>query len=264
MALIDDLTLGRFVAGDSLLHRLDPRLKLCALPLLVIAVFSGYGWLRLAVLGGAALLLVLVSGIGWRFWWRGVRVLRWLLLATVLLYLFFSPGRTLWGVTWLSRDGLVAGGMVCCRLVLAVLFSSLLTLTTSPVALAGAFAALLKPLERCGLPVREWTRLLQLVLYFIPIFREEALAMHGERQAAGEPAASQSLLQRARALGQLLMPLLLRLVDRADALAKAEAAGEDLIGAPEPLPPLLGTGPANLLALVAGVAGLVGIFGFLR
>ena len=107
MALIDDITLGRFVPGDSILHRLDPRLKLGGLPVLVIAAFAAHTAgqrLALFLLAGT---LILLAGGHWRFFLRGLWALRWLFLCTVLLHLLFSPGRTLFGSVWLSLDGLL-------------------------------------------------------------------------------------------------------------------------------------------------------------
>ncbi len=225
MAFIDDITLGRFVPRDSLLHRLDPRLKLLGLPLFIIASFAGATPWRLGGLSLAALLLMLVSHIEWRFWWRGLWVLRWLLLFSLLLHLFLSPGRTLFGLTWLSLDGLLRGLQVCWQLSLAVVFSSLLTLTTPFDKLAEGFAALLSPLQRLGLPVREWALLLGLVLQFIPILREEALEVYLRQGGGNQEERRPGLLERARQAGGLIAPLMLRLVDRADALAIHMADG---------------------------------------
>jgi energy-coupling factor transport system permease protein len=236
MALIDDITLGRFVPGDSLLHRLDPRLKLAGLPILVIAAFAAHtAGQRLALVLLAATLILLAGG-HWRFFLRGLWALRWLFLCTVLLHLLFSPGRTLFGSVWLSHDGLLRGLQVCEQLALAVLFSSLLTLSTSPPELAAALSSLLLPLARFGLPARELSLLLLLVLHFIPILREEALAQLALSRSAGANPARGRLLERGQAVGRMVAPLLLRLVDRADRLALAVAAGRPVVAELPPLP----------------------------
>lgn len=263
MGLLNDLTLGRYERGDSPLHRLDPRVKLCGLPLLVVAAFAGGSPLRLAVLALLAAGLVSLSGVGWRVWWRGVWVLRWLFLFTLLLHLLFSPGRTLWGVAWLSLDGLLLGGEVCARLALAVLFSSLLTLTTPPGEVARSFAALLSPLGRLGLPVRDVAMQLLLVLHFVPVLREEALAVLERFRAEGADPGRGPLVARGRVVGRMLAPLLLRLVDRADALARALAAGEDPVGLSVPLAPFWPPRALDLFALAAGALALSVLFGAL-
>lgn len=264
MGLLDDITLGRYEPRESILHRLDPRIKLCGLPLLVIAVFAGHDAMRLAGLGLLAAVLLLLSGIGWRTWWRGLWVLRWLFLFTLLLHLFLSPGRTLWGIAWLSQDGLVRGALVCSQLALAVLFSSLLTLVTSPREVAGACASLLSPLKRVGFPVRDTSLLLLLVLQFVPILREETLDLIAQSRDDGLDPSRGSLLERGQALGRLAAPLILRLVDRADSLAESMAAGDDVIGEAIELDPFWPLRFADLAFLGSGILFLAALFGASR
>ncbi len=226
MGLLDDVTIGRYVPGDSPLHRLDARLKLCGLPLFIITAFASSDPLRLAALSACALVLVVLAQIPWRCWWRGVRVLRWLLLFTLLLHLLLTPGRTMFGVAWLSYDGLLRGLTVCGQLLTAVIFASLLTLTSSVDELAAALSALLAPLRRFRLPVEEAVRLFYLILYFIPILREEATAQIEAFRNRGETLDRGTLLQRGRLVGRMLAPLILGLVDRADALAHEMATDQ--------------------------------------
>ncbi|MEJ2200637.1 MAG: energy-coupling factor transporter transmembrane protein EcfT, partial [Desulfuromonadaceae bacterium] len=204
MGLLDDITLGRFVAGDSFMHRLDARVKLCGLPLFIVATFAAPAPLRLLGLAACALLMLISSGISWRIWWRGIRIFRWLFLFTLLLHLFLTPGRTLFGLEWLSYDGLLRGIMVCAQLFLAIIFSSLLTLTSSVEHLAAAVASLLSPLRRFRLPVEEMSWLLQLVLQFIPVLREEGAAQVEAFRRRGEDPARGALLQRGRWVGKML------------------------------------------------------------
>lgn len=262
MAFIDDLTLGRYVPRDSLLHRLDPRLKLAGLPLFVIASFAMREPGPLGALTLLAAVLSLTSRIGWRLWWRGIWALRWLLLFSVLLHLFLSPGRTLFGVTWLSFDGLLRGLQVSWQLSLAVMFSSLLTLTTPADRLAEGFASLLAPLQRVGLPVREWAQLLGLVLQFIPILREEALDIYRGQFAQAEPQARPGLQERARRAGGLIAPLMLRLADRADMLALRMAGGQAEESGGAGLAPLWPLRPAELVLVLGCLAALAGIWVF--
>jgi energy-coupling factor transport system permease protein len=261
MKFLEEITLGRYVAGNSPLHRMDPRLKLVGLPLLVMAAFSG-GGVRLLALAFLALTLLLLSKIEWRLWWRGIWVMRYLFLFTLALHLFFSPGRTLMGVAWLSLDGLLLGLLICSRLLLAILFSSLLTLTTSPLELTWSLSVLLSPLRRLGLAVEEWTLLLLLVLHFIPVLREEAMALALHRQGEGLGLEGKSLVERARLLAGTVAPLVLRLVARADELAHAAVRGEPLVpeeaqfklGVHRPLKGL------DVLILLCGTLGVALLF----
>jgi len=260
MALIDDITLGRFVPGNSFLHRLDPRLKLAGLPLLVIAAFVAHSGSQRLFLVLLAATLILLAGGHWRFFLRGLWALRWLFLCTVLLHLLFSPGRTLFGNVWLSHDGLLRGLQVCEQLALAILFSSLLTLSTSPPELAAAVSALLLPMTRFGVPVKELSLLLLLALHFIPILREEGLAQLAASKTMGENPARGRLLERGQAVGRMVAPLILRLVDRADRLALAVAAGEPVVEELPPLPPCRRLRGGNIVFLLALGFSLVVIF----
>lgn len=264
MGLLDDITLGRYEPRESILHRLDPRIKFCGLPLLVIAVFAGHDFVRLGGLALLVVVLILLSGIGWRTWWRGLRMLRWLFLFTLLLHLFLSPGKTLMGVGWLSHDGLLRGALVCSQLALAVLFSSLLTLTTSPREVAGACASLLAPLERFGFPVRETATLLLLVLHFVPVLREETIDLIECSRKRGIDPSRGSFVERGLALGRMTAPLLLRLVDRADALAESVAAGEDVIGDGAELKPLWPPRFVDLAFLCTGILFFTALYGIPR
>jgi energy-coupling factor transport system permease protein len=264
MGLIDDITLGRYEPRESILHRLDPRLKLCGLPPLVIAVFAGHNPLRLGILALLAIVLILLSGIGWRTWWRGLWMLRWLFLFTLLLHLFLSPGRTLLGVAWLSYDGLLRGTLVCSQLAIAVLFSSLLTLTTSPREVAGACASLLSPLERFGFSVRDTAMLLLLVLHFVPILREETIGLFERSRENGIDPSQGPLIARGLAVGRMTAPLLLRLVDRADALAESVAAGDEVIEGGVELKPFWPLRSLDLTFFFTGILFFTALYGMPR
>jgi energy-coupling factor transport system permease protein len=245
---------GRDLPVDSLLRRLDARVKLLLLPLLVIAVFAAPSLPRLTVLLCTALLLVALSRAGSASFWRPVYMLRWFFLCTILLHLFFTPGRTLWGFGWLSMDGLLAGLLICLQLALAVTFSSLLTTTTPPEELVSGGVSLLSPLRRFGLPVERGGALLLLVLRFIPMLGEEAARLLADKKER-----ALSLSDRLKALLIFLEALLLRLVERAEAMAQAQVACQ----LPEPLPPSDGSGPlrhADRLTLLGGAAFVISLW----
>lgn len=260
MALLDDLTLGRFWPGDSPLHRLDPRIKLVGFPLLAIAAFSSASPGRLGLLGLTVILLLRLSRLPWRLFGKGIWMFRWLLLFTLLLHLFISPGRTLFGLSWLSLDGLLRGLQVGAQVVLAVCFSSLLSLTTPPQMLAQAFGALFSPLQRWGCPIREATGVLLLVLHFIPQFREEGQKVLGQFRAEGLDPGRGSLVERGQILRRMLAPLLLGLVDRADALAHGVAAGAPGLEPDAQLPPFPSVQGTNGLLLAAVIFLLLLLF----
>jgi energy-coupling factor transport system permease protein len=259
--LIDNLTLGRYLPRHSIFHGLDPRLKLLGVPVLIVAVFSGQSAARLAALAGFAIFLPLLTRIEWRIWWRGIVLFRWFFIFTLLLHLFFSPGRTLFGVVWLSHDGLLRGMHVCVQLSLATLFASLLTLTTSPRDLAGAIASLAEPLRRLGLPVRKVLLFLLLVLQFIPILREEAAFLLKKQRE--EEKSSHKWTARLHAAAGFCATLLLSMAERADHLAREIAAGEGGIDETEGFTSLRPMERTDIIAALSWVAALVFVFGWL-
>lgn len=221
MQSVDRFNPGAFRAGDSYLHLLDSRLKLLLLLGLIACLFSATSPLRLLLLFALWSAGAIFCANALRDSWRVVRLLRWLLLFTLLLHLFFTPGRTLLGTSWLSLDGLLRGLLVDAQMVLAVFFSLLLAWTTKPERLVWGMTGLLAPLQRFRLPVREAGGLLLLVLQFFPLIREEVAQLQAENSLADE-----HWLGRIRQRAALVRPLLLRLVDRADRLAVELAAGK--------------------------------------
>lgn len=255
LELFANLPLGRYHPGNSWLHRLDPRLKLLGLPALVIAGFASVSPLQLALLAAAGLVLGWSAAAPAVLWWRLVWALRYLFLFTLALHTLLSPGHTLFGQVWLSLDGLQLGARVCCQLLLALVFSSLLTLTTKPEALAASFAGLLEPLHRLGFPVRRWADNLLLVLALIPVLQQESAQLAVDNTPAVKPKRP-SLESRLQGAGQLLAELTLRVVGRADGLALALARGEVVIPGRAVLSPWSQLARLDLLVILA----LLGFF----
>ncbi len=230
---------GLYQPGETLLHRLDPRVKVLSCLLLVILAFAATDWAQsftLIVFVTVAFSLVpsLTSSV-WRLCW----LLRWLLLFTLLMHLLFSPGRTLWGFSWLSLDGLLTGSFVCVQMLLAVILSALLAMTTSTKSLASTFGWFVQPLQWVGCRTEEWQKLLLLTMDFIPIVQEEirvTTASEDEVHAEGSQPIHKS---RWAVWTQKLQGLLARLVDRGDAVAHRMAVNEDSVLLPVVLSVLL-------------------------
>jgi len=242
---------GRYHADDSLLHGLDPRSKLLLLPLLIISGFTFRGWAPLVLLSAVWALLWLLSRLPWRLCLRLVRTLRLLLLFTLLVYVLWKPGYTLWGVAWLSRDGLVLGLQVCLQLLLALGFSVLLSMTTSPAGLAAAVETSLRPLKRLGIPVEQVVVSFRLVLHFTDLLLAQ---LYGPLRQAPPVA---SLKERARHWVAAAAALLTETFDRADELAVAMSRGEALAIPGEGAVPLSGFGIRELAFLVTGIGVLL-------
>ena len=163
-------------------------------------------------------------------------MLRWFLLFTLLMHLLLSPGRTLWGSSWLSLDGLLTGAFVCVQMLLAIVSAALLAMTTSAEKLTGTFGWFVQPLQWLGCRTEEWQKILLLTMNFIPVVREE---IDSSRAPGLGPHAPSARAGRWSVWMQTLQDFLLRLVNRGDAIAHRIAAGEDSLNLPEELPPFL-------------------------
>ncbi|MGI6036792.1 MAG: energy-coupling factor transporter transmembrane component T family protein [Limnochordia bacterium] len=226
MANFRSITIGQYVPGDSFLHSLDPRTKIIITMLLIIVLFlvntfAGYGLIALFILT-----LIFLSQLSPRFILRGLRPIIVILLFTLTLHIFLTEGTVLWqvGPIKITEEGLNKGGMMALRLILLVLGASLLTLTTSPIALTDGIERLLNPFRRLGLPAHELAMMMTIALRFIPTLLEETEKIMKAQMARGADFESGNLVQRAKSLLPLLVPLFVSAFRRADELAVAMEA----------------------------------------
>jgi energy-coupling factor transport system permease protein len=215
-------TAENFKSGDGPLHRLDPRLKLLLLLLVVVTIFSARNFAVLFFVGLLATGLLIWQPVTLRHFLRRLPYLRWLLIFTLLLHLFLTPGRTLFGLRMLSYDGLLRGVMVDLQLLLALFFTLCFALFTAPQAVAWGAARLLSPLQRLGLPVSEAGGLLVLVLHFLPqVFQQGAPLVQQVKQQR-----TLGFTERLQQLSRLVGDAILNLVGQADQLAHEICRGE--------------------------------------
>ncbi|MCK4535673.1 MAG: energy-coupling factor transporter transmembrane protein EcfT [Desulfuromonadales bacterium] len=218
------MLMGQFQEGDSPLHRLDPRLKFVICMILIVCAFAASDWPRFTIAVIAVCALNMSSGQGFSRLLRALWAFRWFFLFTLLLHLFMTPGHTLFGVAWLSKDGLMKGLMVCGQMGISVGAATLLASTTAPGLLARTCGWFLSPLKLVGCRVREWEGLLLLALKFIPVLREELVA---SVPGAEKPAAAVGSAKALHTWKARLLVVLDRLVLRADAMAHDIVAGRD-------------------------------------
>lgn len=226
MAFFRDMTLGQYIPGESFVHRLDPRTKIIVTMLLIILLFlvetfQGYGLVALFI-GG----LILLSQLSPRFVLRGIRPMLVIILFTLVLHVFLSEGEVIWqlGPLKVTREGLTKGGMMVTRLILLIIGASLLTLTTSPIALTDGIEAILSPGKRIGLPAHELAMMMTIALRFIPTLLEEMDKITKAQMARGADFETGNIMQRAKSLLPLLVPLFVSAFRRADELAVAMEA----------------------------------------
>lgn len=227
--MMNKLIFGRYIPGDSLIHRLDPRAKLVASFYFIGIIFLANNWQSYLFLAVFTLFAVFLSKISLSFFLRGVRPLIWLIIFTVALQMLFTRGGTLywsWGVFSLSSYGIQNGLFIFCRFVLIIFMSTLLTLTTPPLSMSDAIESLLNPLKRFHLPVHEIALMLSIALRFVPTLMDETEKIMNAQRARGVDFNDGNLIQKVKAIVPLLIPLFVSSFNRAEDLATAmEARG---------------------------------------
>ena len=224
--MFQDITLGQYFPGQSIIHRLDPRTKIFAVFVLLILIFSAdapseYFFLTALILLFAALSKIPPMAIA-----RSIKPLKWIIIFTFLIHLFSHDGAQLFRLGFLTAtlDGLRAGFFISLRLVLMIVASSLLTFTTSPIKLTDATEKLLAPLKKIGVPAHELAMMMTIALRFIPTLFEEADKIIKAQKIRGLDIERGNFINRLKMMVPILVPLFLSAFRRADELAMAMEA----------------------------------------
>ncbi len=227
--MMDKLIFGRYVTGDSLIHRLDPRAKLLSTLLFVVIIFLANNWLTYLGLALFVGLGIYLSDIKLSFFINGVKPLIWLILFTVLLQVIFTAGENVlfsWWVIVISKEGLVNGAFIFMRFVLIIFMTTLLTLTTMPMSLTEAIEYLLHPGKKIGVPVHEIALMLSIALRFVPTLMDETEKIMNAQRARGIDFGEGNLYNQMKSIVPMLIPLFVSSINRAEELATAmEARG---------------------------------------
>lgn len=227
--MMNKLIFGRYIPGDSLIHRLDPRAKLLASFYFIGIIFLANNWQTYAMLFVFTMVAVALSKISIKFFIRGLRPLLWLILFTVALQILFTRGGEViweWGIISITQFGLVNGAFIFCRFVLIIFMSTLLTLTTPPLDLSDAIEYILRPLKVVRFPVHEISLMLSIALRFVPTLMDETEKIMNAQRARGVDFGEGNLIQKMKAVVPLLIPLFVSSFNRAEDLATAmEARG---------------------------------------
>ena len=221
--MLKDITLGQYFPGDTLAHRLDPRTKLLVTVLYITALFTAKSYAAYGLLILTLIVAVRISRVGARALFKGLKPVLFIITLTALLNLFYTPGTELCRF-WIFRvtvEGVRAAITMLLRITLLIMGTFLLTYTTSPIRLTDGMESLLAPLKKLGLPVHELAMMMSIALRFIPTLIEETDKIMSAQKARGADFETGSLLQRARALVPLLVPLFVSAFRRADELATA-------------------------------------------
>ena len=221
--MLRDITLGQYFPGDSVVHKLDARCKLIAVVIYIAALFTAQSYvgyaLMFAVTGG----MIALSHIPLKSIVRGLKPVLVIIIFTAVLNMFFTPGKVIFQVWKISftQEGVVRAVFMVLRISLLIAGTFLLTYTTPPIALTDGMEHLFSPLKKLHVPVHELAMMMSMALRFIPTLIEETDKIMSAQRARGADFETGSLLQRARALLPLLVPLFVSAFRRADELAVA-------------------------------------------
>ncbi len=225
--MLRDITLGQYMPGDTVVHRLDPRTKIILTIFYIAIIFCVTSPLWYIIPLGYLLAVSKLSGLTPKRLLKSVKPLRFLLILTFLLNLLFSSGTTVW-IRWcfllVTREGFTTAVHFSMRLIFLVAGTSILTLTTSPVALSDGIEMLLRPLKAIHFPAHELAMMMTIALRFIPTLIEEADKIMKAQMARGADFESGNLIKRAKAMIPLLVPLFVSAFRRAGDLAMAMEA----------------------------------------
>ena len=224
--MLREITLGQYYQTESLIHKMDPRVKLGGTLLYIISLFFFRNFLGYAVAALFLATVIRLSHVPFRFMVKGMKSILFLLLITVVFNLFLIPGTELvsvWKLT-ITVEGLRTAVTMAIRLTLLIIGSSVMTLTTTPNNLTDGMEKMMKPLKLFRVPVHEVAMIMSIALRFIPILMEETDKIMKAQIARGADFESGSLINRAKAMVPLLVPLFISAFRRANDLAMAMEA----------------------------------------
>ncbi len=221
--MLKDITLGQYFPGTSPLHRMDPRTKLLMLVLYIVTIFMSGSLLPFALCAAGLFLAIKLSRIPLKLILKSLKPIVIIVIFTGVLNILYTPGDILaqWWIFKITRQGIATAAVMITRILLLVASTALLTYTTSPMALTDALENLLSPLKKIKVPVHEFAMMMSIALRFIPTLIEETDKIMSAQKARGADFESGNLVQRAKALVPVLVPLFISAFRRADELACA-------------------------------------------
>ena len=223
--MLKDITLGQYFPGNSVIHHLDPRTKLIMLVVYIVALFLATSWVSYALMAAFLLIVIKISTIPPKSIVKGMKPLVLILVFTGVLNIFFTacegePLVDFWVIT-IYTEGIVRAFFMVIRILMLIAGTFLLTYTTSPISLTDGLESLMGPLKKIGVPVHELSMMMCIALRFIPTLIEETDKIMCAQKARGADFESGSLMDKAKALIPILVPLFISAFRRADELATA-------------------------------------------
>ena len=223
---IKDITLGQYYPKESKVHSLDARTKILGTLVYLVSLFCIKNFWGFAIAAAALIIVVAISGVPFKFISKGLKPIMILIIFTMLVNMFATPGEVIFSI-WrlkLTKEGIVRAVFMAIRLVLLIFGSSLLTLTTKPIQLTDGLEKLLSPLRVIGLPAHELAMMMTIALRFIPTLLDETDKIMKAQTSRGADFESGNLIERAKGLIPLLVPLFVSAFRIAGDLAMAMEA----------------------------------------
>ena len=224
--MLRDITIGQYYPADSVIHKLDPRVKLFGTVIYVISLFCMEGIIEFVLSTIFLAGLILLSKVPFKFMIKGLKAILVLMLITALFNMFLTPGEVLvsFGILELTKEGLKHAILMTIRLIYLILGTSIMTLTTTPNQLTDGLEKSLRPLNKIKIPVHAVAMMMSIALRFIPILIEETDKIMRAQMARGADFESGNMLKRVKNMIPLLVPLFVSAFRRADDLAMAMEA----------------------------------------
>lgn len=224
--MLKDITIGQHYPSNSVIHRLDARIKLIATFVFMASLFIINKFWPYAIVFISLLAVINLSSIPTKYILKGLKPLRWIIIFTFVINVFFLPGDPIWsfGFIKITEQGISQAIFMALRLIFLVLGTSMLTLTTSPMDLTDGIERLLNPFNKIGLPVHELAMMMTIALRFIPTLLDETDKIMKAQMSRGADFESKNLVSRAKNLVPLLVPLFVSAFRRAEELAMAMEA----------------------------------------
>lgn len=219
-----DITLGQFVAGNSVIHRLDPRTKIGMMILYIVMTFLVKKIWLMTVPFAYLVLELILSGISLRYIVNSLKPIRFLLIFMFILNLFFTKGEHVWldlGFWQLTGEAVLQSFFLSIRIILLVAGASMLTLTTSPIALTDGLEKLLSPLKIFHFPAHELAMMMTIALRFVPTLMDESEKIRNAQMSRGADFESGNIFKRVKSMIPILIPLFVSSFRKADELATA-------------------------------------------
>lgn len=223
--MIKDITLGQYFPGNSVIHKMDPRMKIILTVFYIVLLFCVRNFWGFLVMGILMAAIVLISKIPLKIVIKSIKPLLFIIFFTAVFNIFYGEGPSVFPevtwLGWLTFDGLKRAAFMIVRIILLIVGTSFMTYTTSPVMLTDAIEKLLKPLRILRVPVHELAMMMTIAMRFIPTLVDETEKIINAQKARGADFETGNIVRRAKALIPILIPLIVSAFRRAEELADA-------------------------------------------